>query len=110
MAGGILSWDQAYTVLQAAVERNTDNVERSLNTIRDGLAHGQGRPFHLEDLEDERRAWIETHGTYRANGQRPQSDNFSTEEDSPPDKEPPPAIDAEATSRLFVSQRMSHGC
>lgn len=58
VAGGILSYDQAYTVLEAAVNRNTDDPPRSLKTIADALSHGQGRAITLADLEAEREVWL----------------------------------------------------
>jgi hypothetical protein len=61
IAGGILSYDEAYTALEHAVERNTDDLGRSLKTIADGLRHGQTRPITLDELEAERQAWITAH-------------------------------------------------
>lgn len=70
VGGGVLSYDEAYAALEAAVARNTDDLGRSLKTIADGLRHGQARPISLEELEAERRDWIERHRPSRT-GYRP---------------------------------------
>src|SRR5262249_46228855 len=41
IAGGVLTYDEAFTALQEAVRRNTDDFSRSMRTITDGLAYGQ---------------------------------------------------------------------
>jgi BT4734-like, N-terminal domain len=70
IAGGFLIYDMAYAVLEAAVHRNTDDVERSMKTIADGLSNGQRRPFSLSQLEAERAAWWASRSS---NGQGPDS-------------------------------------
>jgi VirE N-terminal domain len=61
IAGGILSYDDAYAALEQVVERNTDDFRRSMKTIEDGLRHGQTRPITLDELEAERQAWLDQH-------------------------------------------------
>jgi hypothetical protein len=61
VAGGILSYAEAYAALEAAVTRNTDDMARSMKTIVDGLAHGQQAAITLEQLEQERLDWIKAH-------------------------------------------------
>jgi hypothetical protein len=61
IAGGILTYDDAYAALEQAVERNTTNPQRSMKIILSGLHHGQTRPITLEALEVERQDWLEQH-------------------------------------------------
>ena len=75
VGGGIVGYDIAYIALEEVVRRNTDDFDRSMRTISDGLDHGQGRPFSLEQLEAEREAWRRVH---QSNGHRPA---LHTEED-----------------------------
>ena len=50
VAGGILTYDEAYAALEAAVARNTDDFARSMKTIVDGLAYGKQDAITLEDV------------------------------------------------------------
>jgi hypothetical protein len=61
IAGGLLSYEQAYTVLAQALVGHTDDLARSLKTVVDGLAYGAGHPITLEALEAERQAWLDQH-------------------------------------------------
>jgi phage/plasmid-associated DNA primase len=56
-----LTYDEAYTALEAAVAGNTDRMSASMQTIADGLRYGQEHPITLEDLEWERQEWLQTH-------------------------------------------------
>jgi hypothetical protein len=61
VAGGLLSDDQAYGALSQALVGHTDDLPRSLKTVEDGLAYGRAHPITLEELEAERRRWLEQH-------------------------------------------------
>jgi hypothetical protein len=61
VTGGVLSYDQAYTVLEHALNGHTDDMAAALRTVKDGLAYGQAYPITLEALEAERQAWLEAH-------------------------------------------------
>jgi hypothetical protein len=57
VAGGLLSEDQAYGALAHALVGHTDDLERALKTVVDGLKYGQAHPITLEALEADRQAW-----------------------------------------------------
>lgn len=59
VAGGLLSEAQAYCALAQALVGHTENLGRALKTVEDGLSYGQAQPITLEDLETERRAWLD---------------------------------------------------
>jgi VirE N-terminal domain len=61
VAGGFLSYDQAYAVLEHALVGHTDDLKRALKTVEDGLAYGAAHPITLAALEAERRAWLDRH-------------------------------------------------
>jgi hypothetical protein len=61
VAGGLLSHDQAYTVLEQALNGHTDNMAAALRTVKAGLAYGQAHSITLEALEEERQAWLDQH-------------------------------------------------
>jgi hypothetical protein len=61
VAGGLLSDDQAYGALAQALVGHTDDLERALKTVQDGLAYGAAHPITLEALEAERQAWLDAH-------------------------------------------------
>jgi hypothetical protein len=61
VAGGLLSDDQAYGALAQALAGHTDDLERALKTVQDGLAYGAAHPITLEALEAERQAWLDAH-------------------------------------------------
>jgi len=61
ISGGVLSYDEAYTALKGVVERNTDDVPRSLKTIVDGLRHGQDHPITFDELEAQHLDWLQAH-------------------------------------------------
>ena len=58
VAGGLLSYDQAYTVLEHALNGYTDDMAAALRTVKDGLKYGQAHPITLEDLVTDREEWI----------------------------------------------------
>lgn len=61
VAGGIVTYVEAYAALQNAVARNTDDITRSMKTIEDGLQHGQAQSITLDQLEADRLDWLKTH-------------------------------------------------
>jgi hypothetical protein len=61
VAGGFLSYDQAYTVLEQALNGHTEDMAAALKTVVDGLAYGQAHPITPEALKAERRTWLEAH-------------------------------------------------
>jgi hypothetical protein len=61
IAGGLLTDDQAYGALAQALVGHTDDLNGALKTVEDGLAYGKAHPITLEDLEDERHAWLQAH-------------------------------------------------
>jgi hypothetical protein len=61
VAGGLLTEDQAYGALASALVGHTEDLERALKTVVDGLAYGQPHPITVEALEAERQAWLEQH-------------------------------------------------
>ena len=67
VAGGFLSYDQVYTVLEQALNGHTDDMAAALKTVKDGLAYGQKYPITLDQLLDqleaERQAWLTAHRT-----------------------------------------------
>jgi hypothetical protein len=63
VAGGLLSQEQAYRALAQALVGHTDDLERALKTVEDGLTYGQAYPITLDDLEAERGAWLAQHHT-----------------------------------------------
>jgi hypothetical protein len=69
VAGGLISYDQAYNVLEQALIGHTDDMAAALRTVRDGLAHGHAHPITLAALEAERQAWIDAHVSTSHNGQ-----------------------------------------
>jgi hypothetical protein len=75
IAGGILTEADAYAALEQAVERNTNDVKRSMKTIASGLSHGQARPITLEALEAERQAWLQAHPRTSTQGHHPSMGN-----------------------------------
>jgi BT4734-like, N-terminal domain len=59
VAGGLLREDQAYGALAQALIGHTEDLERALKTVVDGLAYGRAHPITLEALEAERQAWLD---------------------------------------------------
>jgi hypothetical protein len=53
----------------------TEDLERALKTVEDGLKYGQAAPFCLEALERERQAWIEQHRMSQPRQQRTRPDH-----------------------------------
>ena len=62
VAGGIVSYDEAWGALAQAMARNSEHPDRSMKTITAGLQHGQSRAITLKDLEAERQAWLTAQG------------------------------------------------
>jgi hypothetical protein len=62
VGGGILHYDTAWGALAHAVARNTDDLDRAMKTVADGLRHGQERPITIEELEAERQSWLTVQG------------------------------------------------
>lgn len=100
VAGGILTHAEAYTALQEAVARNTDDHARSMKTVEDGLRHGHAQPITLEALEAERLDWLDAHRATLAGQARPavpdmtgtagHQDAPAPDEDSPQQAGPTP--------------------
>jgi hypothetical protein len=67
VAGGLMSEDQAYGALAEALVGHTEDLERALKTVEDGLAYGQAQPITLEALEAERQAWLDRHFPHQHN-------------------------------------------
>jgi hypothetical protein len=88
VAGGLLSYDQAYTVLEQALIDHTDDLKRALKTVADGLAYGQVYPITLEALEAERQAWLEAHLPISDNGHPRQSNRLPMNGDRQEASEP----------------------
>jgi VirE N-terminal domain len=65
IAGGLLTDDQAYGRLAAALVGHTEDLERALKTVEDGLVYGKAHPITLEALEAERRAWLDQRFPHR---------------------------------------------
>jgi hypothetical protein len=61
IAGGLLSYEDASTALEAAVQRTAQDVPRAMRDITDGLAAGQHAPITAEDVAQERQVWRATH-------------------------------------------------
>jgi VirE N-terminal domain len=59
IGGGLLSEDEAYGALAQALVGHTDDLQRALKTVEDGLAYGKSQPITLDELEAERQRWIE---------------------------------------------------
>jgi hypothetical protein len=71
VAGGFLSYDEAYAILADVVRANTLHFERSMRTIAGGLRYGERTPVTYEDLEQERLAWCAANGYTPAQRSRP---------------------------------------
>jgi hypothetical protein len=62
VAGGILlSDEEAYDALAAAVERNTDHRNAALKDLRQAIEHGHEKPIYLAEEEEKYQATIEAH-------------------------------------------------
>jgi hypothetical protein len=61
VAGGLLTEEQAYGALAQALVGHTNDLQRALKTVEDGLAYGHAHPITVEALEAERQAWLEQH-------------------------------------------------
>jgi hypothetical protein len=81
VAGGLLTEDQAYGALAETLVGRTNDLERALKTVEDGLAYGQAHPITLEALEAERRSWLEAHRHLSHNGQTRPSHSPAKEQD-----------------------------
>jgi VirE N-terminal domain len=62
VAGGFLSFDEAYTILARVVRDNTMHFDKAMRTIAGGLRYGERSPVTYEDLEEERLAWCAARG------------------------------------------------
>lgn len=62
VGSGMLSYDEAFSVLQMVVEQNTLHPIKSMKTVADGLRFGMRTPVTFEQLEQERVAWCAQHG------------------------------------------------
>jgi hypothetical protein len=73
VAGGLLNEDQAYGALAQALVGHTNNLQRSLKTVQDGLAYGEAHPITIEALEAERQAWLDANRAVAHNGRTRQA-------------------------------------
>jgi hypothetical protein len=71
VAGQLITHDQAYTVLKEALRDHTEDLDRALKTVEDGLRYGEENPIKIEDLEAEQQAWIESHPTTKTTTRQP---------------------------------------
>ena len=62
VAGGFLSYSEAYAILEGIVQHHTAHITKSMRTIADGLRYGMRTPVQYADLECERLAWCAAHG------------------------------------------------
>jgi hypothetical protein len=60
---GLMSYDQAYTVLAQALDGHTEDMKKALKTVKNGLEYGMADPISCEALEADRQAWLEQHVT-----------------------------------------------
>jgi hypothetical protein len=67
-----MSEDQDYGALAQALVGHTEDLQRALTTVVDGLAYGQAHPITLEAIEAEREAWLDQHRKSQA---RPSHDS-----------------------------------
>jgi hypothetical protein len=58
VAGGLLSYGEAETVLANAVSMNTDNYPAAMQTVRNALHSGMRKPITFAQLEAERKRFI----------------------------------------------------
>ncbi len=58
VAGGLMTEDQAYGALAQALVGHTEDLERALKTVVDGLSYGAAHPITLDELEAQRRDWL----------------------------------------------------
>jgi hypothetical protein len=52
VAAGALAYEDAYTLLDRAVRKNTTNYPQAIKDIRDGLKDGQSKPLSLNQQND----------------------------------------------------------
>jgi VirE-like protein len=57
IAGGLLTYDEAYHALRVSTESQAKNVAAAMKTIADGLAYGETMPITFDELEAEYQAW-----------------------------------------------------
>jgi hypothetical protein len=62
VGGNLLSYDDAYAILETAVLGHTIHLTQSMKTIDAGLRYGQRTPVTYEQLEQERLAWCAARG------------------------------------------------
>ena len=70
---GFLTEDQAYGALASALIGPTEDLERALKTVVDGLAYGQADPIAVEALEAEHQTWFTPHRSRQTHRDRPPS-------------------------------------
>lgn len=79
IGGGLLSEARALGALMQALIGQTEDFDRALETVVDGLEYGKTHPITLDALEAARQAWIDEHAPDRHH---------------PPAGEPPSALGA----------------
>jgi hypothetical protein len=91
VGGGVLSHDEAYEALRAAVEGHTKHLKPSLKTIRDCLKAGEREPITETELEDDWQRWKDAHPL------APRTQTSLTDAD-----DPLPALDDDPLRRASV--------
>jgi hypothetical protein len=61
VAGGLLTEEGAYRVLKGALQGHTEDFDRALKTVEDGLTYGQAYPITREALAADRQRWHAQH-------------------------------------------------
>ena len=62
VGGDLLTFDEAYRILEAVVQYHTAHLTPSMKTIADGLRFGMRTPVTFVHLEQERLAWCAARG------------------------------------------------
>jgi hypothetical protein len=57
VAGGLLTYDEAYNALRVPTESQAQHLTAAMQTIADGLAYGVASPITFDELEAEYQAW-----------------------------------------------------
>jgi hypothetical protein len=82
VAGGILlSNAEAYDVLAAAAERNTDHRTEALRDLRQAIEHGTKTPIFLADEEEKYQKHVEAHSRPKRQRKRRSEDIGALQED-----------------------------
>ncbi|MFP5260877.1 MAG: hypothetical protein ACLGJB_03095 [Blastocatellia bacterium] len=58
IAGGMITYSEAYAALEDTVRGNTDSFADAIKTLKSAIEHGQTKPISFEEKEAERLAYI----------------------------------------------------